>query len=88
MKALISFNFRIKKIAGDSEFLIRCEIELMSGTNDKVWVKPPIQLEFQIPMFTPSGLRVRFLRVFEKSGYKPIKWIRYLAKSGEYHHRL
>lgn len=39
-------------------------------------------------MFTASGLRVRFLRVTEKSGYKPTKWIRYITKSGEYLHRL
>jgi AP-2 complex subunit mu-1 len=28
------------------------------------------------------------LRVYEKSGYKPIKWIRYIAKAGDYQHRL
>ena len=39
-------------------------------------------------MFTASGLRVRFLRVAEKSGYKPTKWIRYITKAGEYLHRL
>jgi AP-2 complex subunit mu-1 len=39
-------------------------------------------------MLTATGLRVRFLRVFEKSGYKPVKWIRYLSKSGDYHHRI
>ncbi len=35
-------------------------------------------------MFSASGLKVRFLRVYEKSGYKPIKWIRYIAKAGDY----
>ncbi len=39
-------------------------------------------------MFTASGLRVRFLRVYEKSGYKPTKWIRYITKAGEYQRRL
>lgn len=39
-------------------------------------------------MFTASGLRVRFLRIYEKAGYKPTKWIRYITKAGEYLHRL
>lgn len=39
-------------------------------------------------MFTASGLRVRFLKVIEKGGYKTTKWIRYLTRGGEYLHRL
>ena len=41
-------------------------------------------MEFQVPMFTASELRVRFLRVIEKSNYKPIKWIGYITKAGQY----
>ena len=55
-----------------------------SGTN-----KPPISLDFQVPMFTASGLRVRFLRIQEKSpNYRPVKWIRYITKAGSYQHRI
>ena len=32
-------------------------------------------------MFTASGLLVRFLKVFEKSGYQSVKWVRYLSKA-------
>lgn len=32
-------------------------------------------------MFTASGLIVRFLKVFEKSNYHSIKWVRYLTKA-------
>lgn len=32
-------------------------------------------------MFTASGLLVRFLKVFEKSNYQSVKWVRYLTKS-------
>eukprot|EP01017_Pseudomicrothorax_dubius_P027424 TRINITY_DN3159_c0_g2_i2.p2 TRINITY_DN3159_c0_g2~~TRINITY_DN3159_c0_g2_i2.p2 ORF type:complete len:257 (+),score=72.98 TRINITY_DN3159_c0_g2_i2:40-771(+) len=80
--------WRIKKFPGDFESLLRCDIELNVTGNDKPWAKPPIAMEFQVPMFTASGLRVRFLRVHEKSGYKPTKWIRYITKAGEYQHRL
>jgi hypothetical protein len=30
-------------------------------------------------MFTASGLLVRFLKVFEKSNYQSVKWVRYLT---------
>ncbi|CAD8164252.1 unnamed protein product [Paramecium pentaurelia] len=80
--------WRIKKYPGDFEALLRCEIDLGSTTNQQPWIKPPISMEFQVPMFTASGLRVRFLRIYEKAGYKPTKWIRYITKAGEYLHRL
>ena len=40
-------------------------------------------------MFTASGLIVRFLKVFEKSSYQSVKWVRYLTKaSGSYQIRV
>jgi AP-2 complex subunit mu-1 len=39
-------------------------------------------------MFTASGLRIRFLKVYEKSGYKPNKLHKALTKAGDYQHRL
>jgi hypothetical protein len=39
-------------------------------------------------MCTASGLKVLSLRVTEKNGYKPVKWIRYLTNSGEYTQRV
>ncbi|KAK7367670.1 hypothetical protein VNO80_09688 [Phaseolus coccineus] len=37
-----------------------------------------------VPMFTASGLRVRFLKVGEKSGYNTVEWVRYITKAGSY----
>jgi len=39
-------------------------------------------------MFAASGLHVRFLKVFEKSGYQTVKWVRYITKAGSYQYRL
>lgn len=61
---------------------------LSSNLKDKPWTKPPISLDFSIPMFTASGLRIRFLKVYEKSGYKPSKLHKALTKAGGYEHRL
>ena len=42
-----------------------------------------------VVMFTASGLLVRFLKVFEKSGYQSVKWVRYLSKAnGTYQIRV
>ena len=68
--------------------MLSAEVELMTQTKEKQWSRPPIQLEFQVPQFTASGLHVRFLKVFEKSNYQTIKWVRYITKAGQYQHRI
>ncbi len=80
--------WRIKKFPGESEYLVRVECELTPTTVEKIWVRPPIAMEFQVPMFTSSGLRVRFLQIIEKMGYKTTKWIRYISKAGQYEQRI
>ena len=63
--------------------------QLTSTTNRQVWARPPIDVDFQVLMFTASGLIVRFLKVFEKNNYHSIKWVRYLTKaSGTYQIRV
>jgi AP-2 complex subunit mu-1 len=80
--------WRIKKIFGDKECKLRCEIPLIAVKDPKPWARAPISMEYNIPMFTSSGLRVRFLKITEKSGYKPMKWIRYVTKAGEFQYRI
>lgn len=46
------------------------------------------QVQFQVPMFTASGLHVRSLKVFEKSQYQTTKWVRYITKAGQYQIRI
>ena len=63
--------------------------QLTSTTTRQVWARPPIDVDFQVLMFTASGLIVRFLKVFEKSNYQSVKWVRYLTKaSGSYQVRV
>lgn len=57
--------------------------------NEKSWEKPPMKLNFSLPMFTASGFRVRFLKVVEKDlNYSPTKWVRYVSTAGDYEIRL
>jgi AP-2 complex subunit mu-1 len=67
---------------------LRATVDLLPAVREKVWVKPPISVDFQIPMYSSSGVQVRFLKVYEKSSYETSKWVRYLSKAGEYQIRL
>ncbi|KAL9252513.1 AP-2 complex subunit mu-like protein [Drosera capensis] len=77
--------WKIRKFPGQTETTLSAELELISTMGEKKSsTRPPIQMEFQVPMFTASGLRVRFLKVWEKSGYNTVEWVRYITKAGSY----
>ncbi|KIY46948.1 putative clathrin-associated adaptor complex medium chain [Fistulina hepatica ATCC 64428] len=81
--------WKIARIQGGQECTFNATADLASTTTRQVWARPPIDVDFQVLMFTASGLVVRFLKVFEKSGYNSIKWVRYLTKaSGSYQIRV
>lgn len=82
--------WQIRRFPGQTEYTLRALIELINNVSSekKMWSRPPIQMEFQVPMFTASGLQIRYLRVVEKSGYNALKWVRYLTKAGSYLHRI
>ncbi|KIK63884.1 hypothetical protein GYMLUDRAFT_196876 [Collybiopsis luxurians FD-317 M1] len=77
--------WKISRLQGGQECSFSALARLTSTTTRQVWARPPIDVDFQVLMFTASGLIVRFLKVFEKSNYHSIKWVRYLTKaSGGY----
>jgi AP-2 complex subunit mu-1 len=39
-------------------------------------------------MFTASGLHVRSLKIYERSNYQTVKWVRYVTRAGNYAIRL
>ncbi|KAF5373613.1 hypothetical protein D9758_000986 [Tetrapyrgos nigripes] len=81
--------WKIPRIQGGQECTFSAMAQLTSTTSRSVWTRPPIDVDFQVLMFTASGLIVRFLKVFEKSNYQSIKWVRYLTKaSGTYQIRF
>lgn len=85
-----AIEWKIPRFPGGEEAAISAQVELIASTNingERAWSRPPISMDFQVPMFTASGLRVRFLKVWERSGYETVKWVRYLSKSGSYETR-
>ncbi|KAJ3332539.1 hypothetical protein HDU76_013915 [Blyttiomyces sp. JEL0837] len=78
----------IARFQGQQEYLISTEAELSETNTKKVWARPPISMDFQVLMFTSSGLMVRYLKIFEKGNYNSIKWVRYMTKAGTYQIRF
>ena len=78
----------MRSFPGKHEYAMHATAELMVSTKGKKWARPPICLSFQVPMFTASGLVVRFLKVFEKTAYQTTKWVRYVTRAGNYQIRI
>jgi len=81
--------WKIPRLHGGAECTLTAMADLTATTNRVPWARPPIDVDFQVLMFTASGLLVRFLKVFEKSNYNSVKWVRYLTKAaGSYQIRF
>lgn len=76
--------WKIPRFSGGQEFVLSAEAQLTSMTLQKAWSRPPLNLSFSLLMFTSSGLLVRYLKVFEKSNYSSVKWVRYMTRAGSY----
>lgn len=85
--------WKIKRMGGMKESQISAEIDLLNTGNmeKKKWNRPPVSMNFEVP-FAPSGLKVRYLKVFEPklhySDHDVIKWVRYIGRSGLYETRV
>ncbi|KAJ9509174.1 hypothetical protein QJQ45_001664 [Haematococcus lacustris] len=89
-KALV---WKVRSFPGEAEHSLRAEVTLLATTRTekKPWTRPPVTMQFQVPMFNASGLRVAYLQINERklgSAYKVEKWVRKLVKSGDYLTRL
>lgn len=47
-----------------------------------------INVSFEMPYYTASGMQVRYLKVMEKSGYQALPWVRYITCNGVYQFRM
>mmetsp|Transcript_6287 Transcript_6287/g.10767 ORF Transcript_6287/g.10767 Transcript_6287/m.10767 type:complete len:434 (-) Transcript_6287:643-1944(-) len=85
-KALV---WKISKFQGEAEHSLRAEVQIMASTRGevKLWTRPPIAMQFQVPGFSASGLRVAYLQILERkmgSGYKVERYVRKKVQSGDY----
>jgi len=81
--------WRIKKFQGGQEQTLRSKITLSSAASASIRKEiGPLALNFEIPMYNPSGLQVRYLRILENKSYNPFRWVRYVTRSSSYVCRL
>jgi AP-1 complex subunit mu len=80
----------IKRFEGQCELDMTCtfQVPTVRIEDPDKHLKRPIQVSFEIPYFTVSGLQVRYMKIVEKSGYEAVPWVRYMTKNGEYSIRI
>ncbi len=77
--------WKLKRLAGGAEATLVAAVELIATARERrPWGRPPLALTFQVPGYSASGVRVEYVRVWERSGYNVEKWVRKLTKSGDY----
>jgi len=81
--------WKIKKFAGGTEQTLRTKITLSQSSTAGIRKEiGPISMQFEIPMYNPSNLQVRYLRILENANYNPYRWVRYVTRSSSYVCRL
>ncbi|CAI5439198.1 unnamed protein product [Caenorhabditis angaria] len=78
----------IRSFPGGREYIMRSSFMLPSIGSEDIEGKPPINVKFEIPYYTTSGLQVRYLKIIEKSGYQALPWVRYVTQNGDYQLRM
>lgn len=77
--------WKMRRLAGGAEASAVGAVRLVSTTREpKPWGRAPAQVTFEVPMFSASGLRIQYLKVWEKSNYRVDKWVRKLAVAGDF----
>jgi AP-2 complex subunit mu-1 len=79
-------NFTGKSRAGI--VIIVKNLSATSKSSSASKITEPISVEFHISTFSSSGLMLQYLKVNEKSGYVPQKWLRYACNAGKYEVRM
>lgn len=80
--------WKIARMSGAVSVTLTADVELIHTTTKTPWSKPPIVMDFEIPMFLPSDIKIVYMKVTEKASYESIKWVRYITKAGSYQYRI
>ena len=85
-----AIQWKLKTFPGQTEIFLRFQFNLPSlrAENNDKYMKKPIEIAFEIPSFTVSGINVRYLKITEKKGYQAFPYIKYMTKNGQYQIRM
>lgn len=77
--------WKFSSFQGGKEYSMAAELGLPSVSDfETPKLKRPVQIKFQIPYFTTSGIQVRYLKIEEpKLQYNSYPWVRYITQSGD-----
>ena len=81
----------IKRFPGmkETNLIIQFNVPSLRANDTKgKYLKKPIEVKFEIPSFTVSGIQVRYLKITEASGYQAYPYVKYVTKNGEYQIRM
>lgn len=85
-KKLVTWN--IKRFKGGTEQYLRTKINLVSpATHNTRREVGPFRLNFEIPMYNISSVRVRYLKISNTGGggrNKPARWVRTVTQAASY----
>lgn len=81
-------QWSVKSFEGVKELGMTARLRLPSVFAEERETTPPVQVHFEISFFTISGIKVKYLRVLEKSKYDSLIWVRSVTQSGCYQIRL
>ena len=83
--------WNIKRFPGmkETNLIIQFNVPTLRANDTKgKYLKKPIEVKFEIPSFTVSGIQVRYLKITEASGYQAYPYVKYVTKNGEYQIRM
>ena len=76
-----SLVWTISSLTGEASASMRVTLLLPSIARDAKEKLPPLAVQFEIPHFAVSGIRVRYVKVIAMQAYKAYPWVRYLTRS-------
>lgn len=71
--------WKFSKFQGLTEHSLNCELQVSSAAPTAGSVGLPITMDFELLMFSASGLVIRYLKVYEKANYSTVKWVKYIC---------
>ena len=85
-----AIQWSLKSFPGQTDIFLRFQFSVPTVRKENVDknIKKPIEVSFEIPSFTVSGINVRYLKITEKSGYQAFPYVKYLTKNGQYQIRM
>lgn len=80
-------EWTIQKMQGGTDETLITKISLLTNSNTFACKREigPIILNFEVPMYNPSGLAIRYLKIESREkDYNPSKWVRFVTQSSSY----